>query len=93
MMKITKKDLFHAFYVCLFVCFVAELSVLHFLHPHTTFWWEEIPGFNALLGFFACTILVLVAKALGYWLKKEEDYYAKKVGEDRGEKGGGPKIG
>ena len=77
MTKITQKDLFHAFYVCLFALALAEIFVLLFIHPHTTFWWEEIPGFNAILGFFSCVILILIAKALGHWLKKEEDYYEK----------------
>jgi hypothetical protein len=77
MATITKKNLFHAFYVCLLALALAELSVLLFLHPHVTFWWEEIPGFNAIYGFLSCIILVLVAKALGHWLKKEEDYYEK----------------
>lgn len=85
-MKITKKGLFHAFYVCLFACALAEILVLLFLHPHTTFWWEEIPCFNAICGFLSCTILVLVAKALGHWLKKEEDYYGKiKTPEKKGD--------
>jgi hypothetical protein len=89
MTKITKKDLFHAFYICLFACVVAELCVLLFLHPHVTFWWEEIPGFNAIYGFISCAILILVAKALGHWLKKEEDYYEEQVGGSRGEEKGG----
>jgi len=93
MAKITKKNLFHAFYVCLFALALAELFVLLFLHPHSASWLEEIPGFNAIYGFLSCAILILVAKALGHWLKKEEDYYEKKVGEERGEKGGGMKIG
>ncbi|MHC1610477.1 MAG: hypothetical protein ACXQTW_02580 [Candidatus Methanospirareceae archaeon] len=93
MTKVTKKDLFHAFYLCLFALALAEIFVLLFLHSHTATWWEEIPCFNAIYGFSSCAILVLGAKALGYWLKKEEDYYEKKVGEERGEKGGGMKIG
>jgi len=35
-------------------------------------------GFAAWFGFFACVAMVLVAKALGWWLKRSQDYY----GED-----------
>jgi len=31
--------------------------------------------FYAALGFVACVIMILVAKGLGKWLKKPEDYY------------------
>jgi hypothetical protein len=32
-------------------------------------------GFGALFGFGACAAMVLVAKGLGYFLKRPEDYY------------------
>lgn len=33
-------------------------------------------GFGAAYGFLACLAMVLVAKGLGYVLKRPEDYYA-----------------
>ena len=33
-------------------------------------------GFGALFGFLSCLAMVLVAKGLGYLLKRGEDYYA-----------------
>jgi hypothetical protein len=43
-------------------------------HPH--FWWEKIPIFDAVFGFFGCILIVLGSKALGHhWLQKDEDYY------------------
>ncbi len=33
-------------------------------------------GFGAAFGFLACLAMVLVAKGLGYVLKRPEDYYA-----------------
>ena len=33
-------------------------------------------GFGAAYGFLACLAMVLVAKGLGYILKRPEDYYA-----------------
>jgi len=85
----TKKKWIYAFYVCLFACVLAELAVLLSYHPH--FWWDEIPGFNAIYGFFSCIILILVGKALGHWLKKEEGYYKKRLSEH--EKKGGERTG
>ena len=32
-------------------------------------------GFGAALGFFSCVAMVLVAKVLGFVLKRPEDYY------------------
>lgn len=32
-------------------------------------------GFGAVFGFLACLVMVLFAKALGYALKRDEDYY------------------
>ena len=37
-------------------------------------------GFGALFGFLSCLVMVLVAKALGFVLKRNEDYYA--AGDD-----------
>jgi hypothetical protein len=34
-------------------------------------------AFGAVFGFFSCLAMVLVAKALGYSLKRDEDYYLK----------------
>ena len=32
-------------------------------------------GFGAVYGFLSCLIMVLVAKGLGYFLKRDERYY------------------
>ncbi len=74
--RIEKKHLFRMFYVSLGICAVAELLVLR-SHPHVFFWWQEIPDFYAFTGFLSCILLILIAKGLGHWLKKEEDYYEK----------------
>lgn len=40
------------------------------------YWFEEIPGFYAALGFFGCWLIVVVSKRLGkLWLQRPEDYY------------------
>jgi len=37
---------------------------------------ENFPGFYALYGFFMCVGLVLGARSLRIFLKRDEDYYA-----------------
>ncbi|MBT3705962.1 MAG: hypothetical protein HOG18_03770 [Proteobacteria bacterium] len=42
----------------------------HVVHPFEVLW-----GFYAIYGFFACVILVLLAKKMRKWLMRSEDYY------------------
>ena len=39
-------------------------------------------GFGAAYGFLACVAMVLVAKALGYVLKRDENYYRPEETDD-----------
>ena len=45
------------------------------LHRHEDFGFATLFGFYGLYGFFACVILVLVAKRLRTVLMRDEDYY------------------
>jgi len=56
---------------------VCVVSVVLQLFTHTESHFEQVDffGFNALLGFTACSVCILVAKGLGLFLKKSEDYY------------------
>tara|TARA_B100001175_G_C19393722_1_gene582752 strand:+ start:241 stop:447 length:207 start_codon:yes stop_codon:yes gene_type:complete len=36
---------------------------------------DNILGFYPLFGFFACLILIIIAKALSYILKRDDKYY------------------
>lgn len=47
-----------------------------FYHKHVYFPIENVPGFYALYGFIMCALLVICAKGLRYFLKRDEDYYA-----------------
>ena len=42
-------------------------------HPHFAI--DKYFGFYAGLGFIACAILIIVAKGIGFLLKRKEDYY------------------
>jgi len=53
---------------------IGEFSIAAPVHQEV--WWERIPGFFALLGFFGCLFLLFFAKAMGkILLRKREDYY------------------
>lgn len=58
------------------IVLITTLIVEFFIPSKTPFesskWWS----FGALFGFFSCFIMVVVAKILGYVLKKPENYYA-----------------
>lgn len=56
---------------------VCGLSVLlgFLAYPEPHFAFDGFFGFYALLGFVSCAVLILVAKVLGFGLKKSEDYY------------------
>jgi hypothetical protein len=45
------------------------------VHRHDEVAFATIPTFYAAYGFFACVLLVLVAKGLRRFLKRPEDYY------------------
>jgi hypothetical protein len=45
-------------------------------------------GFGAVYGFFSCLAMVLVAKLLGLFLKRPDDYYRKE--QDDGDPPNGP---
>ena len=57
---------------------VLALTVLAelFVGLHAEFRFADWFSFNALYGFFSCTIMVLFAKWLGALIKKPDDYYA-----------------
>jgi F0F1-type ATP synthase assembly protein I len=40
------------------------------------FWWESVSGAGAVYGLFACVVIVVVSKFLGYkFLYRKEDYF------------------
>jgi hypothetical protein len=46
-----------------------------FIEAHPHFAVEQLFAWNALYGFLACAALILVAKGLGLFLKRRDDYY------------------
>jgi hypothetical protein len=56
---------------------VLALSVLaqFFIEAQPHFAFESLFGFNALYGFLACAALIVIAKGLGLFFKRRDDYY------------------
>lgn len=67
----TIRRLWQAFIAVLALTVLAELVIE--AHPH--FAVERLFGFNALYGFLACAVLILVAKGIGLVLKRPDTYY------------------
>ncbi len=65
------RRLWRGYLAVLAVVVVAELAVA--LHPH--FRVDAIFGFHAAYGFLACAAMILVARALGWVLKRRDTYY------------------
>lgn len=60
-------------YTTCLITLVLELFV-HVEHP---FHFIGFPLSSAVLGFVACTLMIIVAKGLALFLKKKVDYYEK----------------
>ncbi len=66
------KTLKRIFYASLAIVVLADF----FIDREIEFFWDAIPGFNALYGFVSCVLIIIVSKTIGHkWLMKKEDYY------------------
>ena len=43
---------------------------------------DDVFGFGALFGFFSCVAMVIFAKLLGFFIKRDENYYRKEAQDD-----------
>ncbi|MEJ2258105.1 MAG: hypothetical protein P8X98_14135 [Woeseiaceae bacterium] len=67
------KRLWRGFWVVLALTVVAQFVIPIKGHFGIDGWF----GFGAVYGFLSCLAMVLVAKVLGFLLKRDEDYYTK----------------
>jgi len=67
----TRRKLWIAGISILVLTVIAEF----FIHLHAYFSITEFFGFYAVYGFLSCVILIVIAKLLGWLLKRKEDYY------------------
>ena len=59
-----------------FIAVLALLVVADFvIHTHTIFGVEGSFGFYAWYGLLTCVAMILVAKALGLWLSRDDTFY------------------
>jgi hypothetical protein len=76
--KYPKKFFWRMYFVGLMVSLLLDLLWVrsHILHYHFSF--QSIPEFFAIFGLFGCMLLILIAKGMGYFIVKEEDYYERR---------------
>jgi len=65
------RRLWRGFLALLTLLVVVEFGIA--LHPH--FGFDGLYAFHAWYGFLACGALILIAKLLGFVLKRPDDYY------------------
>jgi hypothetical protein len=46
------------------------------LHHHYSF--QYLPEFFAVFGFVGCMLLILIAKGMGFFISRDENYYDKR---------------
>jgi len=67
----TIRRLWIAFGLILAATVLAELAI----HRHAVIGIDAVFGFHAWFGFGACVALVLLARLLGFVLKRRDDFY------------------
>ena len=74
----TIRVLWRVFVAVLALTVLAELAVQHDARFEVEGWF----GFNAMFGFVACAVLIVVAKAIGIVLKRRDTYYTENDRDD-----------
>ena len=65
------QKILYVFYAICALLFAADFII----HRHIYHSWEKLPGFDAIFGFVACVILVILATQMRKVLMRDEDYY------------------
>ncbi len=52
--------------------------LLHFDKLHHHFVFQYLPEFFAVFGLVGCMLLILIAKGMGFFISRDEDYYEKR---------------
>jgi hypothetical protein len=76
-----KKLLWRLYYAALVVSVILDFVWLYSHELHYHFEFQYIPQFFAVCGLVGCMLLILVAKGLGYFIVRDEDYYEKRSGK------------
>ena len=76
-----KKLFWRLYFVCLIVSVILDFIWLYTHDFHYHFSFQYLPQFFALLGLLGCMVLILIAKAMGFFIVVDEDYYQRNEGE------------
>ncbi len=72
---LTRRETIRKLWIWGCVGLAALVALDFFIHPHAYFTVDGSFGFNAWYGFATCVAMVVVAKLLGIFLKREDTYY------------------
>jgi hypothetical protein len=70
-----KKLIWTAYYISLVVSLVLDGVWLWSDVLHYHFGFQYLPQFFAIFGLFGCMLLILIAKGMGHYIVRDEDYY------------------
>ena len=70
-----KKMFWRIYVIALVVSLVLDLIWLYRKILHYHFGFQYLPQFFALFGLVGCMLVILIAKAMGWFLVVDEDYY------------------
>ena len=73
-----KKLFWRLYFICLVVSLILDFYWLYAQKFHYHFEFQYLPQFFALFGLIGCMLLILIAKAMGWFIVVDEDYYQKK---------------
>ena len=73
-----KRLLWTIYFIGLAVSLILDFVWLHMDALHYHFSFQYLPEFFAIFGVFGCMLLILIAKGMGHFIVKGEDYYEKK---------------
>ena len=76
-----KKLLWRLYNAALVVSVILDFVWLYSHELHYHFEFQYIPQFFAVFGLVGCMLLILVAKGLGYFIVRDEDYYERRSGK------------
>jgi hypothetical protein len=73
-----KKLLWWIYFISLGLSLLLNPWLLHSEHLHYHYPFQSLPEFFAAFGLVGCMALILVAKGVGFFISKDEDYYEKR---------------
>jgi len=73
-----KRFFWTVYFIGLTVSLILDFLWLRSDRLHYHFPFQYFPQFFAIFGAFGCMLLILIAKGMGHFIVRDEDYYEKK---------------